>query len=365
MFPVIFIISLLVYGILVFYVGWSIYKGFNLHRIKWLKYFYILLIAFISLSFIVGRYGNGIRIIQAIGNYWLALFCIMLLTLPFVHLTLLLLRFTKVNRNKSKQWATIFTSIIVVTGLLFGIYQAYSTKITTYNITINKSGPEQIKAVLLTDTHFGYLSGLGHAKRMVEKVNVMNADYIFISGDLIDDDLSIVKNKGIFDVISQLKSKFGTYTVLGNHDKDEAGTKEIIKAFEDANMKVIYEDALLLNDQLYVVGRKDLSEGERLTAEQLLSKLDHTKPIFVLDHQPSDLIALSESGADLTLSGHTHRGQIFPGNLLTQCLFPNDYGLKRFNQMMSIVSSGYGFWGPPIRIGSQSEIVEINISFNP
>lgn len=363
MFLSIFIISLLVYGLLVFYVGWSIYKGFNLHRIKWIKYIYIVLIAFVSISFILGRYGNGIRMIQAIGNYWLALFCILLLTLPFVHIILLLLRLTKIDRYSSKKWATIFMSAIVVFGLAFGIYQAYSAKITTYNINIDKEGPDQLKVVLLTDTHFGYLSGLGHAKRMVEKVNAMHADYIFISGDLIDDDLSIVQEKGILDVISQLNSKFGTYTVLGNHDKDEVGTQEIIKAFETANMKVIYENSQLLDNQIYVVGRKDLSEGERLSADELISYLDQAQPIIVLDHQPSDLIALSEAGADLTLSGHTHHGQIFPGNLVTNRLFPNDYGLTQFNNMYSIVSSGYGFWGPPMRIGSQSEIVEVNITF--
>jgi len=364
MFPLIFIISILIYGLLVFYVGWSIYKGFRLYKLKWIKYVYMLVLAFISISFIIGRFSEGFIIIQAIGNYWLALFCILLLTLPVVHLVMLLLRLTKLNRNKVKNFATVAMTIITIVCFAFGIYNAYSTKVTTYNMSISKNGPTDIKAVLITDTHFGYLSGLGHAKRMVESVNKLKPDYIFMSGDIIDDDLSIVREKGIFSELANLDSVYGTYAVLGNHDRDIEGIEHIITSLENANITVLYDEVILDTNGLYLVGRKDLSEGERLSAEYLLRDLDQSKPIIVLDHQPAELIALSEQGADLTLSGHTHHGQIFPGNLLTERLFPNDYGLKEFNTMQSVVSSGYGFWGPPMRIGSQSEIIVLNLKFH-
>ena len=363
MFQFILIISLIVYGLLVFYVGWSIYKGFKLHKLKWFKYVYILFIGFIAISFIVGRFGNGHIIIQSIGNYWLALFCILLLTLPVVHLIMLLLRFTKLNRAKVTYTATMFMTVLVLVTFLVGIYNAYVAKVTTYNVVINKEGPKSLKTVLITDTHFGYLSGLGHAERMVQQINEMEVDYVFISGDIIDDNLSIVREKGILEVLSNFKSTYGTYAVLGNHDRDVEGIEQIIKELKQANMNVLYDEALLTNEGIYMVGRKDLSEGERRNAEDLLANLDHSKPIIVLDHQPADLLELSEYGADLTLSGHTHHGQIFPGNLITERLFPNDYGLKQFDAMVSIVSSGYGFWGPPLRIGSQSEIVLLNLQF--
>lgn len=363
MFILFLIVSILVYGLLVFYVGWSIYKGFHLHKLKWMKYVYFLVIGFISITFIIARYSEGYIILELIGNYWLALFCILLLTLPFVHLIMLLLRFTKWDKSRVKYGATIVMTVVTIIGFSIGLYNAYTTKITSYNISINKEGPEQLKAVLLTDTHFGYLSGIRHAERMVENVNALNADYIFFSGDIIDDDLTIVREKGIFEELAKLEGKYGTYAVLGNHDKDDLGKIEIIQSLEQANMIVLYDEVILNDEGIVIAGRKDLSENERLTANQLLANVDKSKPIIVLDHQPADLIALSEEGADLTLSGHTHHGQIFPGNLFTERLFPNDYGLKIFNEMSSVVSSGYGFWGPPIRIGSQSEIMLLNLQF--
>lgn len=102
---------------------------------------------------------------------------------------------------------------------------------------------------------------------------------------------------------------------------------------------------------------------KRKSMDDLLKNTDLSLPILLLDHQPPKKRGELDERIDLMLSGHTHKGQIFPNNLFTSLLFLVDYGYKRFGQENIIVSSGYGTWGPPLRIGSKAELVEIDIQF--
>ena len=90
---------------------------------------------------------------------------------------------------------------------------------------------------------------------------------------------------------------------------------------------------------------------------------DHSKPIIVIDHQPKELQTLADAGADVDLSGHTHDGQIFPGNILTSLMWENSCGLLSVDSMTSVVTSGAGVWGPNMRVGTKSEIVQLRIHF--
>lgn len=92
--------------------------------------------------------------------------------------------------------------------------------------------------------------------------------------------------------------------------------------------------------------------------------MNTSKPIFVMDHQPDDFLELSTSGMDLDLSGHTHNGQMFPGNIVTHLMWKNSYGYKKIHNLHSIVTSGVGVWGPNMRVGTKSEIVCITVNFS-
>lgn len=357
------IITLLLYGLLVFYVGWSGYRGFGLKGSRWFVACYSIVLIVLSTSFIIVRLGNGSTFFSVIGNYWLAIFGLLLLTLPVVHIVMLILKFTKVDRNRTRVVATTLVLVIVLGTLMYGSYLAYTPKVTEYNIAIKKSSSENLKIVMLSDTHFGYLSGIKHAKRLVEEVNKLDADLILFPGDIIDDDLEIVEKKGIFNILSGLESKYGVFGSLGNHDKYRGQMDNLIEAIETADIEMLYDEVFLLNDEIYIVGRKDKTESDRLATKELVAALDQSKPIFMLDHQPYEFAQAEAAGIDLLVSGHTHKGQIAPGNLITNRLFENDYGYLQKGQLHSIVSSGYGFWGPPIRLGSQSEIVVINVGF--
>ena len=137
---------------------------------------------------------------------------------------------------------------------------------------------------------------------------------------------------------------------------------------ENAGITLLNDETVCINDSFYLVGRRDKSrarkvEDGRLSPEELLSSLDQSKPIFVLEHQPRQIEELAAAGADAHLCGHTHDGQLFPGNLLVAMMYKNAYGLKKFDQMYSVVTSGVGIWGPDMRVGTDSEIVELNVHF--
>ncbi|MEH7388549.1 metallophosphoesterase, partial [Bacillus sp. JJ1521] len=114
---------------------------------------------------------------------------------------------------------------------------------------------------------------------------------------------------------------------------------------------------------IYIIGRNDETDKNRVEIRNLVSSLDSSKPLIMLDHQPNELDAAEANEIDLILSGHTHRGQVFPGNLITGMLYENDYGILKKGDLHSIVSSGFGTWGPPLRLGTRSEVVLINVEF--
>ena len=101
-----------------------------------------------------------------------------------------------------------------------------------------------------------------------------------------------------------------------------------------------------------------------MSAEELLSDVDTTLPVIVLQHEPIEYESLAANGADVVLSGHTHAGQIFPGNLIVPYFNENAYGLKYMHGIATVVTSGVGYYGPPIRVGTDSEVMVVNISFS-
>jgi predicted MPP superfamily phosphohydrolase len=124
-----------------------------------------------------------------------------------------------------------------------------------------------------------------------------------------------------------------------------------------------------VRDNLYIAGRRDARpigmKAERKTPLELLSGIEGT--VIVLDHQPTQFAELEQAGAGLVLSGHTHKGQIFPSTLITYLIYKLSgstyYGYWRGNTMQAVVTSGAGFWGPPLRVGTNSEAVVIDIKF--
>ena len=163
--------------------------------------------------------------------------------------------------------------------------------------------------------------------------------------------------------MGELHAPLGVYAVPGNHDYYGNDVDQLVVEMDKIGIQVLADETALVANDFYIVGRKDLAAKSRRTTTALVAGLDQNKPLIMMDHQPVEFDEASDSGIDLLLSGHTHRGQLFPANLITRLIFENHYGYLKKDQLHSIVTSGFGTWGPPLRIGSRAEIVEINLKF--
>ena len=283
-------------------------------------------------------------------------------------------------------WLVSFAAGAVL--LVYGMVHAQHTVVTTYDVTIEKSagGLENLKVVLLADLHLSVNSNLPMIERMTELVNREDPDVILIAGDIFTSSYEALGNpEGYAAVLRQMNSKYGTYAVYGNHDVEETlfggfpispisqafRTSEMERFFKDCGFTVLYDETVLIADgAVQVVGRVDGEKAgdgsaDRKSAAEVLAGVDTAKPVLILEHEPVEFGALKENGADLALCGHTHAGQIFPGNLIIPLFNENAYGYRLVGGLDTIVTSGIGFYGPPMRVGTNSEITVVNLHFNP
>ena len=253
--------------------------------------------------------------------------------------------------------------LIAGIGLLIALYSAYNAKnihVTEYQIMIDKHLDNDINIVLLSDIHAGTAVREHQFDKMLEKVNKLKPDIICLTGDIFDESSDQQMIRYACDTFSKMHSVYGVYYITGNHDKG------IMDDFEElllaAGVKIIDDSAVFIDNRFYLVGRTDLGmegEIERTSMERLLEQVDVSYPVILLDHRPTALEEARDTGVDLQLSGHTHAGQIFPGNIIVDIFNDVGYGFKNYHGLNVVVSSGYGTWGFPIRVGSRSEIVNV------
>ncbi|MNW26193.1 putative metallophosphoesterase [compost metagenome] len=365
MFALIGIAMLLVYALLVFYIGWSGWSWMKPVVSTRFRILYIIAITFLASSFLLGRLFGNSAFLSMIGSYWMAAFSLLIILLPIVHLSLWLIRLTRLRHHELQKWAGAATLVIFLGLMGYGSFNAYSPVVRNYDIQLDKPAGDldALNIVMVSDMHYGGLSGAAHARQMVEEIQALQPDLVLYAGDIIDDDLSAYLNSGIHKIMAEVKAPLGVYAVLGNHDKDKNSTRELIESLEDSHIQVLHDESIQIGNNLTLIGRKDRIDDDRAELSELIKDVDLTQPVLLMDHQPYDLDIAEQQGVDVMLSGHTHRGQIAPFHLITGAIYENDWGHLQKNSFHSIVSSGYGFWGPPIRTGSRSELVQLQLSF--
>lgn len=351
---------------------------------------YVLLSTSLLTGFLIKNPKSLHRILKITGNYFLGIFLYTLVIILLADFGRILLKYAfHASWIHSRTAFTVAGAICALLILLLsacGIFHAKYIKTTSYDVIINKTIPERtsMKIVLLADTHFGYNAGVLHARELVRKINKQKPDLVCIAGDIFDNEYDAIRNpEKLEKTLRGIKSTYGVYACWGNHDLNEeilAGftfkhkdgdlsdikDPRMKKFLKDSNIHILEDESVLINDQFYVIGRKDASLTEKIhetrkAPAQLTEKLDRDKPIIMIDHQPKELQELADAGVDLDLCGHTHDGQTFPGNFTIKLMWENPCGLLIKDNMTNITTSGAGVWGPAMRIGTDSEICSINI----
>jgi uncharacterized protein len=359
------ILLLTIYTALSIYIGWNgwvwLHSAFGLHD-KWI---YSLIVGILSYSYIIGRSLKRMSYFRIIGSYWFAIIQYSLLIFPITNLIVWILINVGLREDTLIIWAGVGVLATFVFIFLYGTYSAYSPVVRTYSIVIPKHGNKRsnLRIAMASDMHFGTLSGLTHLLRLVEGVNNLQPDLILLPGDIIDDDPDPFIEKKMGDVMKELSAPLGVYGVLGNHEYYGGAIPGFVKEMERIGVTILQDEIIKVDDSFYLVGRKDKTDSKRQPMQDLITNISSSLPIIMMDHQPAEIKQAEKFGVDLLLSGHTHKGQMAPNHLITRKMYDLDWGHQKFNQLHAIVSSGFGFWGPPLRIGSRSEIVQIDITF--
>ena len=270
------------------------------------------------------------------------------------------------DANSLSYGLRLITVVAFVGLFIHSLYNAYNPVIRRLSITINKPFAQPISIMVASDLHIGQLFGNKAIARLQQLIDDNQPDVLLMPGDIMDDNVKAFIHYNMAANLAKLCASlpFGVYATLGNHDL-YGHELPISKSLRNAGVQLLNDEVLPLeyNGQLiWLVGRFDNHKRARVATTELLLQVNTDEPIILLDHRPSDITAHSQLPIDLQVSGHTHNGQIFPANFLVSAINRIGYGYEAIGRGHFVVSSGYGFWGIPFRLGSRSEVWLITLN---
>lgn len=277
------------------------------------------------------------------------------------------------------KWNIVYNSgivpiIVSVIILAYGYWNMNNIVESDYIIYTNKDIREEgYRVAMISDLHYGTVMNSEKLQKVCKEIEKSAPDIVVLCGDIVDEKTNLEQMQEAVGILGNIKSKFGVFYVYGNHDDARYSsipsyTKgELWNELSSNNIHVLVDQSYEINNEFIIIGRDDegfLKEEGRKSSEDLISNIDKKKFILLLDHQPSELYENSLLGYDLQLSGHTHKGQIWPLGLISELFNFNEleYGYKKIGNYEVIVSSGISGWNYPIRTGSKSEYLIINVT---
>lgn len=296
------------------------------------------------------------RTLYPLSTSWLIYFLYAILILLALDVARLV---PQLRSHLAPSWTLLSLVWITLVSLLtYGSIRYRNKERVALELQLTKPLERPIKIVALSDMHLGYTIGKGELREWVKLINQEKPDLVLIAGDIVDGDTRPVLEDKLSEEINQIQAPI--YAVLGNHEYigGEARERHFLG---QTKIQLLQDSVALHNNSLYIVGRDDRSNRARRSTAELVQSLDKTKPIILLDHQPYHLEESEVAGVDLQLSGHTHRGQVFPINLIVDRIYEQSHGYLKKGNTHYYISSGMGIWGGKYRIGTQSEYVVITL----
>ncbi len=366
--PIIYIVS---FAILLIGIGHlAIYKSvitvFDISTTKVLNIIRIIsflgALSFIATNFII-QFGYS-----KVGSFLYKISAVWLGTVYFLFLAsvVILIIFTLAYLFGTSLIFARVIGIILILGALstsqYGVLHSYNILTTRYTVFINNLPEEWVdkNIVMFADSHFGSMRNLSFGKKIITKIEKENPELVLIAGDYYDGPPA--NDKEIAMLMQDLKTKSGIFFAPGNHEDYGSRLKyeELLKSsgVEFLDNKVITVGGLQIAGVNYATG----SDSDILAQTFKTFDLKDNLPKILIKHAPTNLPAAEEAKFDLVVSGHVHNGQVWPGPWITKKIFKGfSYGQNFLNKMNVITTSGVGTWGPPQRVGTNSEIVVISL----
>ncbi|MDE6414492.1 MAG: metallophosphoesterase [Anaeroplasmataceae bacterium] len=357
-------IAILIVGAIVYYIVWlmiskMIIKAFQMKR-KLPITIGLLSLGTIPLFCVIDYIWRGIPFVEFIayvGYIELGFFIYFLLSLGLIMLIKKIISaIKKAKWNLTSKSSILVASIMSIVICFWGILAAQIPEYTYHKMDIGLE--EKLKVTVVSDIHYGATGSFLSLENMVKNINKTNPDLVLLVGDVFDNKTRNLDHSFFVNTMNKITSKYGTYAITGNHEFMQNNLEEIASFYEGTHIKLLLDEEVIINDAVRLLGRIDY-RGGRKDLNDIVS--DSDLPLIVLDHQPQFYRDAKEL-ADLQISGHTHNGQIFPGEILIFFLnliafqSPSD-GVHRYNDFTLAITRGYGTWGFPMRLTGPSQIM--------
>ena len=326
------------------------------------------------------------KLIEGINSRWMGIFVYLFLATVLADIVLLALKPAGIASEPLSEGMVILsgTAVVLVTAAVCIAGFAHAKRLKTVSYEVKDVSETPLRAVLISDIHLGAIGTEDKLPGIIDAVNAEEPDIVFFAGDIYNGDFDAIKDPDkVSEEFMRLKPKYGCYACLGNHDAGDT-LADMVGLAERSGIRVLREEWFIIPDVCIVAGRADSSPigsssmlrgdtadlitriceaAEKEGDTEVSSVFGPSLPLIVLDHNPSH-IGEYGTDVDLVLCGHTHAGQIWPGGLITGLMYDNDYGMSRksWKDPQVIVTSGAGYWGPPMRVGTSCEIAVIDIN---
>ncbi len=324
----------------------------------WIK----LVLGFLSMSFVAAsllafRYTNAVlRAFYRIAAVWVGMLSFLFLAAVFSWIIFGITQLAGLEVNFHRTVELLYIAAVVIG--LYGVFNASWTRITRATVRLANlpAAWRGRRAALISDVHLGHVRNGSFLRRMVAKILKEEPDAIFIAGDLYDG--TAIDARRAAEPLSELVAPHGVYFVAGNHEQFGDDSK-YLHAIAATGVRVLSNEKVEV-DGLQIVGvpyRNAARDGHFASVLNSI-RLDRDRASILLTHAPDHPEIAEAAGVSLQLSGHTHLGQFIPWSWMARRIYRQFvYGLSRIGKMQVFTSSGAGTWGPPLRLGSNPEIV--------
>jgi uncharacterized protein len=332
--------------------------GSHTHELLWIK----LLLGFLSVSFVAAsllafRYTNpALRAFYRAAAVWMGLLTFLFVGAACTWIIFGVARLVGVDMNFHRIVELLFGAAVVAG--LYGVFNASWTRTTRTTVRLANlpAAWRGRKAALISDLHLGHVRNGSFLRRMVAMILKEQPDVIFIAGDLYDG--TAIDARRAAEPLNQLVAPHGVYFVAGNHEQFGDDSKYLL-AIAAAGVRVLSNEKVEV-DGLQIVGvpYRNATHDAHFASVLHSIRLDRHRASILLTHAPDHPEVAEAAGVSLQLSGHTHLGQFIPWSWMARRIYRQFvYGLSRIGKMQVFTSSGAGTWGPPLRLGSNPEIV--------
>ncbi|MBT2902262.1 metallophosphoesterase, partial [Streptomyces sp. McG3] len=243
----------------------------------------------------------------------------------------------------------------------YGVLRGPSVRRITVPLARLPRSAHGFRIAVVSDIHIGPILGRAHTRRIVDTINATSPDLVAVVGDLVDG--SVADLGSAAEPLAALRARHGSFFVTGNHEYF-SGAEQWVDHVRELGL-IPLENARVEIQGFDLAGVNDIAgetEGQGPDFGRALGDRDRGRAAVLLAHQPVVIHDAVEHGVDLQLSGHTHGGQLWPGNLLAELANPTVAGLERYGDTQLFVSRGAGAWGPPVRVGAPSDITVVELA---